>query len=74
MEEDAAFTFLQSLSGDLPIFDFYPIFFPTDEMKRTLAMLFIHILDLLDQLAKHFALGGLGGVFLRLNNISTDLL
>jgi hypothetical protein len=43
--------------------------FPTKEMKTALAMLFIHILDLLYRLAKYFDLGGLGSILLPLEKL-----
>jgi hypothetical protein len=63
-KKDTAFALLQSLSDDLPLFDFYQIMFPTDDMKTTVAMLYIQILDLLLRLTKYFALGGLGNIHL----------
>ena len=64
-KKDRASALLQSLSDDLPLFDFYQIMFPTDDMKTTVAMLYIQILDLLSRLAKYFALGELGSTYLR---------
>jgi hypothetical protein len=56
------------------MFDFYEDLFPTDEMKITVAMLYIHILDLLSRLAKYFGLGSLGDASLRVAGVRTDLL
>jgi triacylglycerol esterase/lipase EstA (alpha/beta hydrolase family) len=64
-KNDTVYAQLQSLSDDLPIFDFYQVMFPTDDMRTSVAMLYIQILDFLYPLAKYFALGSLGGVFIR---------
>ncbi|KAK3390059.1 hypothetical protein B0H63DRAFT_464717 [Podospora didyma] len=54
-KKDSVLDQMASLSEDLHIFEAYRDMFPTDEMKHTLAELYIHTTDLLWRLAKYYS-------------------
>jgi hypothetical protein len=62
-EKQAALSgYFLRLSQSLPLADFYKDVFPTIDMKRTVASMYIEIIALIEQATKYYCLGSLGNL------------
>lgn len=59
-KQDALSDFLEKLTNKLPILDFYRTIFPTNDMKTTVAALYVAIIVFLEQAARYYCTGRLG--------------
>jgi hypothetical protein len=57
--EESLISYIQTLSAQLPLVDFYKTIFPTNPMKMSVARIYVQIMSLLDEALAYYRGGRL---------------